>query len=79
MVDSGTAECTADPTLEAPYESCIDDSTESLEWAIFDRIGDAMDVDPACQQIPVSEQINPDSIRRLFTNEDPRVSVSFPV
>lgn len=79
MADSDAPDCSSNPALDSRFESHIDLTTEPIEWAVFDRIAEAMEVDPACDQIPVNEQINPELLQDIFTENDGLASVSFPV
>ena len=79
MVDNEFDEQSSPPTLSATYQTYIDLDEQSVEWVIFDVIGNALGVDPEERTIPVFETINPEALGMLFTADQGNSHVSFPV
>lgn len=54
-------------------------SGEELIAAVYQRVAEALDIDPNGEEIPIREYVDPDALAHLFNTRNDDVFVSFPV
>ncbi len=79
MTFNDSEESTREPAESKVYRTAVDLDQEPFEWAIYQAVAKALGLDPQEDEIPIDEQIDPEALTSLFTNDSGEVIVSFPV
>ena len=62
-----------------PYRVQLDTRGDPLEWAIYDEIATVLGLEAQKEEIPLFDQIDPEALQSLFTDDSGDAYVSFPL